>query len=1757
MGGDNPFFSAGTARRTKEQIALDEKVDAMARKYGLERNEGETSRELAGRIKGAVEFEGKLETTPLAEIETKDIAAQTLKKEKRYFPPQEQRDLYAETAETFNATVEDADERLPEYRELTDDERRVYFQNFIQRNDQTEHDRAARELSQYLAGKREESRIEDYATTERVEETASRQRYDSERKDFGSKTSYRYTFPTWGDLSDESRRLFSSINKSNTALEKELAFRAVKAQLRKEAEEKSRSTAWAERESQLASQIEQKVAQEKKKQPAGKGEPLPTDVLDKALKGDIRGVLGYLQEKGQGLKLRAFSNQKGRFTVPYLYGTGALNLPKGVSKVNVRNTTARQIFRNLSAVLNDIPNFKVNVVVDDNMTDPTSLAEYDANTNTIYLGPNGLDEATLLHELVHAATVQIIHQYYTDKSKLTPRAIAAVEQLQIIAGAAKKRLGSEYKNAFENLYEFVAYAMTDMDFQYALSQVQVGSLAKATATEKEIPSYVAVEREAREGKLPTDVIPPEMSLWDYFTSTLAWVYKLFTPRGRAEVYLAPTEKTAVTQATREELLRREEARKNRLAEERAKKRAEAQSGEKLEAEPETEAEVDTEAEEVARQLAGEKPDLEDEAEFKPFTGVEEEKKSEAKIEPAKDELVVQRGLTNLRRVINREPGYKGNFLLEVSAAFQDILAAPEGGIEQLAGKEGIGARLQAKAAPQTKQADAIPQLTDEEYRQKIQTQLTPKERGTKSFFKNLMTSQGYEWLVKKFQNERQAIKRRFERAEKFGMVKRFGDDINDVWGQLTRSTGMAVDIYVREMKPLSDQVHKTVEAYAKKLGIPVNEALANIHAILEARHEPERRHIKYLLNVPLDGQKQYTIKGFGNEKRSAAGWREWILEQVSRADLAPTEKAREAKIKTLRNLLEQIVKNKQFHTTLVKKTDAKGRVTEQPVSPDQYDENSVYYNVIGERTATEIARMRKLFDEKGPRAEIDAVIDAVQKVQEKTKQLNREANYWSVPVDNVVKFYGYDNYVPFKGKPGRTLLDDNLDIGGRRIGGELQEGQDSFEGRQSEADNPLLQTLADGASASMRAGRKELTLAIKNAAKDKIIDGTLLKDKINFADRYLRGEKLKEFGGPNRIFHYLDDGTIEIIEIKDKAQLEAIRRAYRESSPVIDKINAITSGIGQMHTRFNLAFAPMNFVRDSLTNAFMLGAEFGPAKAGRMITEISRDVTDGGLYRAMNFSRLYAAGNFPQINVLAGGTKDYDSLTPEQKYYRDLKEYVELGGKVSYLQGVAARGALDSLMKEIGRSKVLKTGEQVTQFFDIYNEIFELAARASAYRLLKNEFAADGSDKEAAQRRAVEYTKNLANFEQVGEWGKTAGALFMFFRPAATGAVRAIDALKPAFGFNEDDFKAAAIQEGRTPEQIDRALKIMRKERDAARHMAAGLTGVGFAMYMMALMMSGDDEEGRNRIATDDMARWTRYARFFVPGYENPVQIPWGFGLGAFAAAGAQLASLASDKVKLADVLSNIATIGLDSFMPLPFSRISPIDNFPAFAIDSLMPSMARPFVEYMMNIDGLGREIYNNRQTKYGDAYTGGDNIPEIYKSVARSLLNATDGAVNVSPNSLYFFANNFLDGWAKLASTGYNASLTLTGQKDFNPKTDALLISSFVGTKSNIDAREFSKAEDYIKGIDQRLRSLRNTDPVKYAEFVEKNPEAAQLVKMYNTRVNGSLRKLRETANQVRASDLTPRERKAELDQIIDIQNRVKRQILDEFEIVTGYKP
>jgi len=187
---------------------------------------------------------------------------------------------------------------------------------------------------------------------------------------------------------------------------------------------------------------------------------------------------------------------------------------------------------------------------------------------------------------------------------------------------------------------------------------------------------------------------------------------------------------------------------------------------------------------------------------------------------------------------------------------------------------------------------------------------------------------------------------------------------------------------------------------------------------------------------------------------------------------------------------------------------------------------------------------------------------------------------------------------------------------------------------------------------------------------------------------------------------------------------------------------------------------------------------------------------------------------------------------------------------------------LDNLIKEVGRSGILKTKDQVDKFLDTYNDMFELSSRVATYRFLKDEITKDniakGMDpvkaKADAEVQAVEYSKNLANFEQVGRWGKSAGALFMFFRPAATGAVRAIEALAPAFmPINAVEFRANEKARGMSDKQIDDALAVMKQRQESARVMSAALVGVGAVMFLMASMMSGDDDQGRNRVLSDDM----------------------------------------------------------------------------------------------------------------------------------------------------------------------------------------------------------------------------------------------------------------------------------------------------------------
>ena len=1664
--GDDGLASTGSARRTQAQIADDKKREALGKKYGLTQGEEESQQDFGKRLRNAVAFEKEREGKPLGDVSTQAIAGQELKEEKGYFAPQEQRDLYEETRQDYNSRLEEGEEPLPAYKELDNDERLVYFRDNIKQNDQTEHDNAVKDLASYRESRKSE--VETYQVRDKntgelqfnedgtplmvkapfVGESKAQKSYERERGGFGSKTGMAYTFPGWNSLSDESRRLFASLNQTDTVLEQDVAFRAVKKQVQKEKLEEQSREKLQEAESRAKQEMLAAAERARAGQPSGKGVVLPDNIIKALFDGDIKTVLNYLSsDESKGAK----------------------------SPSKERNIFTRQIFRLLASSLNSIENFNVNVVYDENMTLAT-IAKYDANTNTLYVGPRGLDEATILHELTHAATVKLVHQFFTDKTKLPPNVVKAIENIQTIASAAQKLLGKKYPNAFDNLYEFIAYAMTELDFQNDLASKQIPRLA--TVTKKDVEQSTALQEERDFNVKGYDFMFD--NLWKYFTGNLAYMYKLFTPKAKSQKLLVPVD---YYNETSKRTVRTGTYTKAPKTQQRGKE----------------------------------------------TKGLSEEEQKEAVLSPIAGELVMERGVSNLKRLILIQPGFKGNLLLEAADAISQIFEAPTGGIEQLAGKEAIGSELYAGAKgaagkPTTQKAPK--KTTQRSPDEIIAEQKLPNEKSTNKVRDFMTSTAGVRRLATIFANSRYPIKVWEDGLQRAKKIIDAGPKLNNIYTQITLSAARAKDLYLTMVNTPAAELQKAIGEYAKAAKVDSDLALKQLHTYFMALHEPERRAIKFLRNVPL---KNSDVQ-FNGQTINPANFRQDVLNAVESGKLTKKE------VKRLRKELDAVVA--QF-------AEASGF---SPAGYKTTDRDGSDYNVIGNLYPDEAKAIRDKFN---GNKKADAVITAMKAMNDVTAELNKKANYWSKPVQSVVDFYGWDHYIPFKGKEVSGGQDGMLDFDilktDKRFGEKLQDFQSEFEGRESWSDNSLTQIMSDATRAAMRAGRKDLTLAIKNAIDQKLLMGSINEVKglngnpVEFADR--NKIDLGELSGKTTIFHYNENGSIDVLQVYSEAERNAIRRAYQQTNPLIDMLNTVTSTVGQFHTRYNVAFAPMNYFRDMLTNAFTIGTDMDAVTAAQYIGAVTSQVVNGGMYKTWKISSLYNAGKTAELNAFVAKDKS--------GFSQDVMEYIKEGGMVSYLQGLSAKGTFQNLQKDLNSSKPKKALAAMNGFFDVYADMFELSSRTAAYRITRNKLLReDKLSDEAAKTRAAAYVKNLANFEQVGEWGRGAGAMFMFFRPAATGAVRAIETLGPMLRSTDDAILDLPPEVRKDEKAVAEFRKSHEKQRKAATAMTLSLAGFGVGMYLLSMALSDDDDLGRNRTKTDDINRWARYARFHIPGMDNPIQIPWGFGLGAFAASGAQIAAIATGQASIKEGFSNTLSVMMDSFLPLPVSRINMFDNFPAWLMDSALPSAARPLFEWQMNIDALGREIYNNRQTRVGDAYTGGDNIPELYKSAARTLADVTNGAIDWSPNTLYFFANNYADGPMRLAQTGMNLSLLAAGEKAFNPKTDTILFDSFFGSASNFDAKQFSAIEKQIKDMERKLKMF-ESNPEQYAKYVEANPMDEYLVKMYNEGVNGRLKEYREEANMIRKMpELSPKDRNDALKNIVQMQNFEKRHMIDAFE-------
>ena len=1267
------------------------------------------------------------------------------------------------------------------------------------------------------------------------------------------------------------------------------------------------------------------------------------------------------------------------------------------------------------------------------------IAEYSPKTNILHITKDGLSPKVILHEMVHAATVRVLHVYETAPEKLTETQREAAEHINKIYAVAKLKLKYKFPNAFENVYEFVSYAMTEPKFQQELSLIRRPSLALYT---KQV-----------------------LSLWAQFSRALMDMF------GLTNLYDINTQFRSV------------------------------------------------------------------DAYIKYYN-----------IDPR---LVKSTSFRNEIAQIILEAKAKqvrGNLLVETAEAFQYILTVPEKGVNvaPLPTISKTDSKTDLKVEEELNKGEAGKIANENSIFQAIKTALTP-------------TQAGYENLARTYQDDRRPLKKLEDDLRNSGTLKILGEAANNLYSLLILSPQRSSFAMAEYLQTPMDNIQDGINAYAKARGITIEKALDNLSTYFTARHEKERRFVKFLLNVPLNNAQKFksTILGTAG---TAADLREFILKELNNnfefkkrsLNRELTKEERKNLAEDYYKVLQQLsgyrngleVNNGYRDINGVSTINKKSKSNKMPINQD-----AVEYRVGGPLEPEVLDKLRSIFEneQKDPTlGKILEKIDANFKVfQNNSIELDKQAKYWSAPVDNFKNFYNFQNYVPFKGKPESKVSegDERFEYDGTYLGREDVEVAKAFGGRSSAFNNVILQTFVDGTRSSMRWGRKGAMQAAANLIKSGDIIGLKKPKIIKFADRYL-GLDPKDLQSQNKIFNYKEDGTIEIWTIEDKRMLAAIRREYEAPNPLWDRVNSLTSFVGHMHTRYNPAFYPYNFVRDALTNAFTMGVDMGPSKGLKYLDAIGTQIFRFGMFKTGRIAKLYAEGKIDEIRKLAKNDTNV----------KDLLELLETGGRMSYLTGFAIKDQINTTLENVGKGNFASNKKTMNKWIDVWADSFELTSRAAAYSVVKAEAIANGLTEEEAKIEAAVYALELANFSKVGTAGKKAGALFMFFRPAATGAVRVLDSIAPLF----QDFEVAkrSLPESvrNNPVALDKYKKHFFTQRKNAKSMLLGITAAGFMLYTMAFMASDDDDEGRNKVATDDMALWTR--NFRVPiGKETLLQLPWGFGLGAFLAAGAQIAGVAYGKTSLTDMSVNMTNIALDSFMPLPISRIDPREHFSAWIVDSISPSVARPLVQFAMNVDGLSREIYNDRQTKYGDAYTGGKNVPEMWKQASAMLFEVSDNQISVQPNTLHFWANNYIDGITRIAQNGLGIGMFVAGSKDFDAKNDLLPFSSFVGRKGNFDARQFADVEKQILDKRERLRAVENMAKLTgniepYRNYINRNPNDPAIVYIYNKQINSNIRDIRATRNSVQSNpNYTIGQKKEYIDQLDIEQNYIKRGLIDVF--------
>jgi len=661
----------------------------------------------------------------------------------------------------------------------------------------------------------------------------------------------------------------------------------------------------------------------------------------------------------------------------------------------------------------------------------------------------------------------------------------------------------------------------------------------------------------------------------------------------------------------------------------------------------------------------------------------------------------------------------------------------------------------------------------------------------------------------------------------------------------------------------------------------------------------------------------------------------------------------------------------------------------------------------------------------------------------------------------------YPNYTPYKGRApaGDMTVDGQEDPhadygayeGGQpvysRVAGTRAKPVKKAEGRSSQAANSIYNMIADAEMFLEMGQRNEISLKFEEAyKKDPAAFEGLMKVYDEKNPKFIKGkaQKITDEKAYKQAVRGFKKGKPFIMEMAPNEEGSAVYRAFQNLNAVqlwgwVQKFLSVMSVMRGVHTRFNAAFWPREFLR-SVSDA-----------AGNVFAERGREASAAYGKKAAMKTWMYSW----DPTVMAGVFSHLVNRSPENERVLFNKmltdEMVENGGAAGQEFAQRAERVAQRMEQELKRltatgvkAGYFETKEGLKKLMDAVdgiNDFVDLVPRVAAYKALTEAGLTPQQAAPIALRSTLDLTKR-------GRFGQVIDGIFWWTTPSLTNLTN----------------------------------KISRLDSSTYRKLLVAQLAIGFGLGMLNVMNAPDsDDDGEDDYS--QMPEWRKlaYLHVYYSPDEKPFTLPVGFLFMFERYVGGKMAEVlmgkASDGKAAVDIMTAAQQIGT-AFL----SSLSPVVR--STEARTLVPSSIAPMYDLAVNESFFKAPIY--MESKFNEeeakASRAKPSTPEFYKFIARQLQERTDGygripgGIDVSPDQLKYFVDQYAGGVGRLVGGAANADVEALKKLNpfyFDPKlTEYSPMSRFYEREGEMkNAIAAKKLEE--DGDDSELEFLENTKP------------------------------------------------------------------------------